>query len=46
MGDPQWLPGYCPVWLYPMEKWQDEATALGHEHEALRAAITNYLTGG
>jgi diadenosine tetraphosphate (Ap4A) HIT family hydrolase len=35
-----------PVWLYPMEKWQDEATALGHEHEALRAAITNYLTGG
>jgi diadenosine tetraphosphate (Ap4A) HIT family hydrolase len=35
-----------PVWLYPVEKWRDEATALGHEQVALRAAITNYLTAG
>ena len=33
------------VWLYPKERWQDEATALGHEHEALRIAITKYLNG-
>lgn len=35
-----------PVWLYPMEKWRDEVTALGHEHDPLRVAITSYLTGG
>jgi diadenosine tetraphosphate (Ap4A) HIT family hydrolase len=34
-----------PVWLYPKKNWRDEATALGHQHEELRAAITNYLTG-
>ena len=35
-----------PVWLYPVEKWRDEATALGHEHVALRVAIASYLTCG
>ena len=34
-----------PVWLYPLDKWRDEATALGDQHKALRVAITNYLTG-
>ena len=34
-----------PVWLYPMEKWWDDATALGPEHDALRTAITTYVTG-
>jgi diadenosine tetraphosphate (Ap4A) HIT family hydrolase len=32
-----------PVWLYPRKKWSDEATALGPEHDALRAAITRNL---
>ena len=35
-----------PVWLYPKENWRNAATALGQEHEALRATITEYLTGG
>jgi diadenosine tetraphosphate (Ap4A) HIT family hydrolase len=34
-----------PVWLYPEARWRDEATSLGHAHDALRAAITNHLTG-
>jgi diadenosine tetraphosphate (Ap4A) HIT family hydrolase len=34
-----------PVWLYPTARWRDEATSLGHEHDALRAAITDHLTG-
>lgn len=29
-----------PVWLYPLERWHDEQTALGPQHEALRTAIT------
>ena len=33
-----------PVWLYPAEKWRDEATALGDQHKVLRVAIKKYLT--
>ena len=32
-----------PVWLYPPERWLDPATALGPQHDALRAAITANL---
>ena len=32
-----------PVWLYPPEKWRDPSSALGPEHDALRAAITANL---
>lgn len=32
-----------PVWLYPEERWHDPATALGPQHDALRAAITESL---
>jgi len=32
-----------PVWLYPLERWRDPATALGPRHDDLRAAITRYL---
>jgi diadenosine tetraphosphate (Ap4A) HIT family hydrolase len=32
-----------PVWLYPEAKWTDPATALGPQHERLRAAITREL---
>lgn len=35
-----------PVWLYPVEKWRDESTALGPQHDDLRAAITFYLARG
>lgn len=28
-----------PVWLYPAARWSDPATALGSQHEPLRAAI-------
>lgn len=44
----EWEPSelvHRPVWLYPVERWSDQATALGREHLALRAAITQYLTG-
>lgn len=34
-----------PVWLYPVEKWQDADTALGPQHDSLRNAITRYLIG-
>lgn len=34
--------GY-PVWLYPEEKWSDPATALGPQHDSLRAAIRREL---
>jgi diadenosine tetraphosphate (Ap4A) HIT family hydrolase len=34
-----------PVWHYPQEKWRDPRTALGPEHDDLRAAITGYLAG-
>jgi len=30
--------GY-PVWLYPAETWSDPATALGPQHDSLRAAL-------
>jgi len=36
--------GY-PVWLYPDENWSDPATALGPQHDALRAAIKARLAG-
>ena len=29
-----------PVWLYPVERWSDPATALGPEHDDLRAELT------
>ena len=32
-----------PVWLYPPENWRDPSTALGTQHDALRAAITANL---
>ena len=35
-----------PVWLYPVEKWRDEATVLGPQHDDLRATITAHLTRG
>jgi diadenosine tetraphosphate (Ap4A) HIT family hydrolase len=35
-----------PVWLYPEERWRDETTALGDQHDALRASIQHHLTGG
>jgi diadenosine tetraphosphate (Ap4A) HIT family hydrolase len=34
--------GY-PVWLYDERHWSDPATALGPQHDALRAAITAEL---
>jgi diadenosine tetraphosphate (Ap4A) HIT family hydrolase len=33
-----------PVWLYPLDSWRDPATALGPQHDSLRAAITAHLT--
>ena len=35
-----------PVWLYPSERWTDPATALGPEHDTIRAAITRHLSAG
>lgn len=32
-----------PVWLYPRARWADERFALGPQHDALRAAITDEL---
>ncbi len=32
-----------PVWLYPEARWSDPATALGAQHDALRAAITERI---
>jgi hypothetical protein len=32
-----------PVWLYPAEKWTEPSSALGPQHDALRAAITANL---
>lgn len=29
-----------PVWLYPVERWSDPTTALGAEHDELRAELT------
>jgi diadenosine tetraphosphate (Ap4A) HIT family hydrolase len=29
-----------PVWVYPADRWQDPATALGPQHDELRAALT------
>ena len=33
-----------PVWLYPPQRWSDPASALGPQHDPLRAAITAHLT--
>lgn len=35
-----------PVWLYPESRWRDSASALGAQHDALRAAITMELQRG
>jgi diadenosine tetraphosphate (Ap4A) HIT family hydrolase len=32
-----------PVWLHPTERWHDPATALGDEHDELRARIRDEL---
>lgn len=32
-----------PVWLYPPSHWADPATALGPQHDGLRAAIARHL---
>jgi diadenosine tetraphosphate (Ap4A) HIT family hydrolase len=37
--EPQHLVGH-PVWLYPVERWSDPATALGPQHDDLRAELT------
>lgn len=34
-----------PVWLYPASHWSDPRTALGPEHDALRASIASHLQG-
>lgn len=33
-----------PVWLYPVQRWSDPDTALGPQHQDLRAALTDHLT--
>jgi diadenosine tetraphosphate (Ap4A) HIT family hydrolase len=41
-----WEPGervQYPVWLYPRERWTDPTTALGPQHDSIRAAITREL---
>ncbi len=35
-----------PVWLYPVDRWADTTTALGPQHDELRAAITAHLDEG
>lgn len=32
-----------PVWLYDLGSWKDPSTALGEEHDTLRASITGHL---
>ncbi|MFJ5533812.1 HIT family protein [Streptomyces sp. NPDC093261] len=32
-----------PVWLYPRERWTDERSALGPDHDAVRRAIGEEL---
>ncbi|KNX36318.1 HIT family protein [Luteipulveratus halotolerans] len=32
-----------PVWLYPVERWSDPQTALGPQHDPIRAAIAAHL---
>jgi diadenosine tetraphosphate (Ap4A) HIT family hydrolase len=32
-----------PVWLYPVERWDDQSTALGPRQDGLRAAIVDQL---
>jgi len=42
----EWEPSHLiggPAWHYPPERWRDPATALGPQHDALRAAITRHL---
>lgn len=38
---PELVPG--PVWLYDLANWKDASTALGDQHDALRASITSHL---
>lgn len=33
-----------PVWTYPAARWQDPATALGSDHNELRAALAAEIT--
>lgn len=35
-----------PVWLYPAERWQDPATALGPQHDEIRRLILDRLERG
>ena len=35
-----------PVWLYPADRWNDPAYALGAEHDPLRAALAAELARG
>lgn len=35
-----------PVWLYPRERWHDPSSALGPQHDHLRATITRHLVDG
>ena len=32
-----------PVWLYPVERWHDDETALGGRQDTLRASICSHL---
>ena len=32
-----------PVWLYPSSRWRDTETALGPQHDTLRASIRQHL---
>jgi diadenosine tetraphosphate (Ap4A) HIT family hydrolase len=44
----EWEPPHLvgmPVWLYPPERWRDPTTALGPQHEEVRAAIVRHLAG-
>jgi diadenosine tetraphosphate (Ap4A) HIT family hydrolase len=34
---------HTPVWLYPPESWSDSATALGPQHDVLRASVARHL---
>jgi len=35
-----------PVWIYPVRRWADTSTALGTQHDELRASISAYLDAG
>ncbi|TNM64124.1 diadenosine tetraphosphate hydrolase [Streptomyces sp. NP160] len=41
-----WEPDHVvrrPVWVYPIERWHEPATALGPQHDALRQSIADRL---